>query len=88
LVIALSTSGNSPNVVEGLKRAGAIPCSTLLLSGTGGGKARRFAQQCLLIPAEDPARIQELHLVVGHLICQIAEQQVSRPADVPRLRVA
>mgnify|MGYP000452577224 CR=1 FL=1 len=73
LAWALTTSGNSPNVIEGLKKAREKKMNTLLFTGKKGGKAKELAQVVLIIPLEEVPRIQELHLFFGHLICELVE---------------
>ncbi len=75
VLIALSTSGNSPNVlraVEAARRRGAV---VLGFSGRGGGKLRDAADLCLTAPAEESARIQELHITCGHILCELVERR-------------
>ena len=75
VLIAISTSGNSPNIlraVEAAKRRGAL---TLGFSGRGGGKLKGLADLCLVAPADESPRIQELHITCGHIICEIVERK-------------
>ena len=70
LIIGISTTGNSANVIKAFDAARAKGCQTIGLSGKGGG---RFAGSCdlnVVIPSDDTARIQEMHIMVGHTICQ------------------
>ncbi|RLC70502.1 MAG: phosphoheptose isomerase [Chloroflexi bacterium] len=74
VVIAISTGGNSPNVVlaiEEAKRRGAV---TIGLSGKGGGKLAELADYTLSIPSGDTPRIQEAHITAGHIICHLVEE--------------
>jgi len=73
LAWALTTSGNSPNVIEGLKKAREKGMKSLLFTGKKGGKAKELAHVVLIIPLEEVPRIQELHLFFGHLICELVE---------------
>ena len=75
VLIALSTSGNSPNVllaVEAAKKRGAV---TLGFSGRGGGKLKEAADLCLVAPADESPRIQELHITCGHVLCDLVESR-------------
>lgn len=75
VLIALSTSGNSPNIVravEAAKRRGAL---TLGFSGRGGGKLKEIADLCLVAPADESPRIQELHITCAHILCEIVERK-------------
>lgn len=73
LAWALTTSGDSPNVIEGLKKAREKGMKSLLFTGKKGGKAKELAQVVLIIPLDEVPRIQELHLFFGHLICELVE---------------
>lgn len=73
LLWALSTSGESDNVLRALEAGRAAGCHNLCLGGRGGGAMVALADRFLLAPADDTARIQELHLLVGHLICELVE---------------
>lgn len=69
----ISTSGNSPNVVNGLRRARELGLKTLALTGTGGGAAAAHADVLIAAPLSVTARIQEVHLVTYHHICAALE---------------
>lgn len=69
VLIGLSTSGNSANVLKAFERARMVGLKTVALTGGGGGKCRAAAELCLCVPAETPDRIQEMHIAVGHLVC-------------------
>jgi D-sedoheptulose 7-phosphate isomerase len=75
VLIALSTSGNSKNVllaVEAARKRGAV---VLGFSGRGGGKLKELADLCLVAPAQESARIQELHITCGHILCELVEKR-------------
>ena len=74
LVIALSTSGASPNVVEGLRAARRLGIRSAALLGRNGGEAASVADLALVVPGDETARIQEVQLVVGHLLCHQVER--------------
>lgn len=76
LLIVLSTSGNSENIINCLKKARELGISTASLLGKGGGKARQLADHELIIASADTARIQEMHKFIGHTICQIIEKEL------------
>jgi D-sedoheptulose 7-phosphate isomerase len=67
-VVGFSTSGDSENVVRGLERARTIGAVTVLLAGEGGGRARQHADHALLVPSANAARVQELHVLIVHLL--------------------
>ena len=75
IAIALSTSGNSPNVVAALAKARQIGMKTIAFTGRGGGKCAALADVLLDVPSDGPScRIQEAHAVAYHVICQLVEQ--------------
>ncbi len=76
LLVGISTSGNSPNVINALKIGKEIGCITLGLSGRGGGRMTEFCDLNLIIPSEDTPRIQEMHILIGHIICQAIDDAV------------
>jgi D-sedoheptulose 7-phosphate isomerase len=75
VLIALSTSGNSPNVLRAVEAAKKLGAVTLGFSGRGGGKLKALADQCLVAPADESARIQELHITAGHILCDLVESR-------------
>jgi D-sedoheptulose 7-phosphate isomerase len=77
LVIGISTSGNSPNVLAALQSARKLGLGTVGMTGRGGGKLKALTDICLIAPSDNTARIQEAHILVGHLLCDLAEQQVA-----------
>jgi len=72
-VVALSTSGNSANIVFGLESARRLGLKTVALLGRDGGRARSLADIPLVVEASSTARIQEVHLFAGHLLCEEVE---------------
>jgi len=74
LIVGISTSGNSPNVVEGIKKAKQIGAKTIGMTGKDGGKIGEMADISLTVPSSDTPRIQEAHIVMGHIICDIVEK--------------
>ena len=68
VVIAFSTSGRSPNVVRGLAAARGVSATTVLFAGGDGGPAREHADIALLVPSTTTARIQEMHLLLLHVL--------------------
>ncbi len=73
LLIALSTSGNSPNVNAAVMSARQIECKTIGLTGSGGKKLASLCDACILVPATRTARIQEAHITIGHIWCEIVD---------------
>lgn len=76
--IALSTSGNSENLVEALKICRAKKILTIGLTGSTGGKMADFCDICIKVPSNDTPRIQEVHILIGHIICSIVEEELFR----------
>ena len=74
VIVGISTSGNSPNVVEGIKKAKQIGAKTVGLTGGNGGKIAELADMALIVPSSDTPRIQEAHIVIGHIICDVVEK--------------
>ena len=74
VLIALSTSGNSVNITKALQSAGEIGMITVGFTGEGGGKMKSLCQHLVNIPSNDTPRIQEAHIMVGHIICQLVEE--------------
>lgn len=68
VVIAISGSGNSPNVIAAVERANAKQMVTIGLAGYQGGKLKPAAQHCLVVPSTNMQQIEDVHMVVGHLI--------------------
>ena len=70
LLIAISTSGNSGNVAKALELARKIGIKTIGLSGRTGGAMNELCELNLVVPSNDTPRIQEMHIMIGHIICQ------------------
>jgi len=73
VLIVLSTSGNSPNVVEALKAAKAAGMFTIGMTGVVGGKMNDFCDLLIKVPSNDTPRIQECHMLIGHIFCEMVE---------------
>ena len=76
LLIATSTSGNSTNIVKALKMAKSIQISTIALLGNEGGEAAGIADVSIVVPSRETARIQEMHLLINHLFCEVLEKEL------------
>jgi D-sedoheptulose 7-phosphate isomerase len=76
VLIALSTSGRSENVLRAARRARALGCQVIGLTGGDGGALLPLCDVALCVPSRDSARIQEMHGLFGHVICQLAESAV------------
>ncbi len=73
LLIGISTSGNSDNVLSALQTASKLGCKTLGFSGKNGGKMNEVCNINLIVPSDDTPRIQEMHILFGHILCQIVD---------------
>lgn len=77
IALAISTSGNSPNVIEAVKEARKMEIASIGLLGAGGGEAARLVDLALIVPNRDTPRIQEVHIAIGHIICQLIEDELA-----------
>lgn len=73
-VIGISTSGNSENIIRAVNKANSIGAFTIGLLGNDGGKLKDAVNLPIIIPSNDTARIQEVHITIGHIICEIIEE--------------
>lgn len=76
IAIGFSTSGNSENIVQALKIAKEKGLVTVGFTGKSGGKVRDMADYCVCIPSNNTPRIQEGHITIGHIICEIVESEL------------
>jgi D-sedoheptulose 7-phosphate isomerase len=82
VAIGISTSGNSANVLQGLAAAQRLGLHTVALTGAGGGKMKAAAEYCLCAPSNETPRIQECHILIGHIISELVEETIfSRPSQ-------
>ncbi|MBI4468673.1 MAG: D-sedoheptulose 7-phosphate isomerase [Acidobacteria bacterium] len=75
VVVAISTSGNSPNILAGLLAARERGMSTVALLGRDGGRAQALADLALVVESAHTARIQEVHITLGHILCDLIERE-------------
>ena len=76
ILLALSTSGNSKNVIRAIEKANSLGLITIGFSGNDGGAMQNLCKYNLIIPSDNTARIQEAHILVGHIICKLIEQKM------------
>jgi D-sedoheptulose 7-phosphate isomerase len=76
ILVALSTSGNSKNVLKAIEKANSIGMISVGLSGLNGGEMQSLCNVMINIASKDTARIQEAHILVGHIICQLIEEKL------------
>jgi D-sedoheptulose 7-phosphate isomerase len=79
IALAISTSGNSPNVIQAVNQARAMAIGTIGLLGAGGGKVSALVDLPLIVPSNETQRIQEVHIAAGHIICQLIEDEMYPP---------
>ncbi len=76
VLIGFSTSGNSENVLRAFKVANELGVVTIAFLGNEGGQAKNQVRLAIVVPSEDTARIQEVHITIGHIICEIIEDEL------------
>lgn len=79
VLIAISTSGKSPNIVKAAAKATGIGCKTIALTGCSG---QPLASQCnlaVVVPSERTSRVQEAHITIGHLWCEMVDARLGKP---------
>ncbi len=74
VLIAISTSGNSGNVIKAMHVAKELGIKVIALSGRDGGQMKSLADLSIIIPSQETARIQEAHIFIGHMICGLVEK--------------
>lgn len=76
VAIGISTSGNSPNVIQAASVAKKMGLHTVALSGNGGGKLKNAVDHCICVPSNETPRIQECHILIGHIISELVEKAI------------
>ena len=74
VLIGISTSGNSQNVINAIKSARKIGMKIITLSGKSGGKIKDLGDVNIVVPSDDTPRIQEMHIMIGHMICALIDE--------------
>ena len=74
LVVAISTSGNSPNVLRGVEAARRLGCGTVGLTGGSGGLLANAVDEAFIVPSAETPRIQETHITLGHALCALVDE--------------
>ena len=77
VLLAISTSGNSRNILCAIEAARECKVSVISLTGESGGKMRTASDLCLCVPSKSTPRIQEMHITIGHTICELLEQRLA-----------
>lgn len=76
VLIGISTSGNSKNIIKAVQTAKSIGAKTICLLGSGGGKLKDICDLPIIVPSDNVQRIQESHITIGHIICEITEREL------------
>jgi D-sedoheptulose 7-phosphate isomerase len=87
VAIGISTSGNSPNVIKAVQAAGERGLRTIGLAGRDGGALAKAVEIAITVPSTNTARIQECHIAVGHVLCELVESELfsrKSPAELQR----
>ena len=79
VIIGISTGGTSINVIKGITAAKKIGCKTIGFSGRDGGEFNKICSLNIIVPASETARIQEMHILIGHIICQLIDLEFTSP---------
>lgn len=77
VIIGLSTSGNSPNVLRAIETGRALGAYTVGMTAAGGGKLAKLCDLLLAVPTPVTARAQEAHILIGHILCELIDQGIS-----------
>ena len=76
VLVGISTSGNSKNICNAFRKAKEIGVTTIALTGESGGEMKSTADFLLNVPSDNTPRIQESHIMIGHIICQLVEEKM------------
>lgn len=74
VLIAITTSGTSPNIIEAIKTAREQDMRVIGWTGATGGKMKDMCDVCLCVPSSETPRVQEMHIMIGHMICELSEK--------------
>lgn len=77
VLMAISTSGNSPNILRAIEAARQTNVGVIGLTGGSGGQMQKACDLCLCVPSKSTARIQEMHIMIGHTICELLEERLA-----------
>ena len=76
VAVAISTSGNSRNILSAIETARAKGLVSVGLTGRGGGQLKGLVDRCICVPSEETPRVQEAHILIGHLLCEMIETEL------------
>jgi D-sedoheptulose 7-phosphate isomerase len=83
LVVAISTSGNSPNVLRAVETARRLGCRTVGFTGGSGGALAKVVDDAFVVPSQETPRIQETHITLGHALCALVEEMLVQGENAP-----
>jgi D-sedoheptulose 7-phosphate isomerase len=86
VLMGISTSGNSPNVLRAVARAHQVGLHTVALTGSTGGKLAALAEVTVRVPSTSVQHIQETHIAIGHILCLLVEETLFAPRPHPALK--
>jgi D-sedoheptulose 7-phosphate isomerase len=78
VLLGISTSGNSPNILRAIEAARQCKVAVIGLTGESGGQMRSACDLCLCVPSKSTPRVQEMHITIGHAICELLEERLAR----------
>lgn len=78
VALGISTSGNSKNVIEAMKKAKSMGIKTIALLGSDGGMLKKDADIAIIVPSKDTPRVQESHIMIGHILCELIEEALTK----------
>jgi D-sedoheptulose 7-phosphate isomerase len=81
-LLVITTSGRSENVIKAVKAASKVGMATVGLLGQGGGAVTQFVDVAIIVPSNDVQRIQESHITIGHILCDLVERTLFSPKSV------
>jgi D-sedoheptulose 7-phosphate isomerase len=85
VAVGISTSGNSRNVLEAVRKARELGLFTIGLTGASGGQMRNLTDALIAVPSDETPRIQECHILVGHALCDAVEQAIANSPTLPKV---
>ena len=77
VLIAITTSGTSPNILKAVEEAHSMGVTVIGMTGKSGGKLKELADLTIIVPSNNTARVQEAHITIGHIICYLVEQEMA-----------
>lgn len=75
--LAISTSGNSANILRAIETAKKMKVAVVGMTGASGGKMKKMCDLCICVPNKSTPRIQEMHITIGHTICELVEEKLA-----------